>query len=80
MRVRITTPVEGYNGEGPGGITFADGIAETSDPAVIGYCQGAGYGVEQLDDDPPEPDPEPNAPQATKPAGRSASRSKGGDA
>ncbi|MEU9141705.1 hypothetical protein AB0D33_38195 [Streptomyces sp. NPDC048404] len=62
MRARITTPVEGYSGDGPGGIVFVDGTAESSDPAVVGYCQGAGYRVEQLDDD-----------RATAPA-RSASK------
>ncbi|AVH58386.1 MULTISPECIES: hypothetical protein [Streptomyces] len=81
MTMRITAPVAGYSGDGPGGIQFLDGIAETDDIAVIGYCQGAGYDLDPLDDtappDPePEPDPAPNAPQA-KPAGRSASRRKG---
>ncbi|QCX77667.1 hypothetical protein C9F11_20160 [Streptomyces sp. YIM 121038] len=77
MLVRITAPVPGFTGEGPAGLTFTDGVAETSDIAVIGYCQGAGYVVERLDDSPaPPPDPQPtNAPQ-TKPAGRSPSRSK----
>jgi hypothetical protein len=76
---RITAPVVGYTGDGPGGLPFVDGIAETDDPAVIGYCQGAGYGVECLDATaPPEPEPEPNAPQAT-PAGRSRTRKKNED-
>jgi hypothetical protein len=78
---RITAPVVGYTGDGPGGLPFVDGIAETDDPAVIGYCQGAGYGVECLDataPPEPEPEPEPNAPQAT-PAGRSRTRKKNED-
>jgi hypothetical protein len=82
MKMRITAPVADYSGDGPGGLQFLDGVAETDDLAVIGYCQGAGYSLEPLDDtappDPePEPDPDPNAPQDTKPAGRSASRRKG---
>ncbi|MFF3353378.1 hypothetical protein ACFYWN_12135 [Streptomyces sp. NPDC002917] len=84
MTMRITSPVAGYTGHGPGGVQFIDSIGESADPAVIGYCQGAGYLVELLDDtappepdpdpDPtPEPEPEPTAPQA-KAAGRSRTR------
>ncbi|WNI16914.1 hypothetical protein [Actinacidiphila sp. ITFR-21] len=43
---RIETPVAGYTGDGPGGIHFVDGVAETDDPAVISYCHGAGYLVD----------------------------------
>jgi hypothetical protein len=74
--MRITSPVADYTGHGPGGLQFIDSVGESDDPAVIGYCQGAGYLVEPLDDTaPPEPDPEPEppAPQA-KPAGRSRTR------
>lgn len=76
MKMRITAPVADYSGDGPGGLQFLDGVAETDDLAVIGYCQGAGYNVAPADDVPPEPDPEPDGPQAAKPAGRSTSRRK----
>lgn len=42
---KIHTPVAGYTGPGPGGVHFEDGVAESDDPAVIGYCQAAGYKV-----------------------------------
>jgi hypothetical protein len=79
VTVRITTPVAGFTGDGPAGIQFVDGTADTDDLAVIGYCQGAGYDVEYLDDTaPPDPEPDTNAPQAT-PAGRSRTRKKDQD-
>jgi hypothetical protein len=53
MRARITAPVPGLNGPGVGGIQFTDSIAETDNPSVIAYCQGAGYLVEPLDDEAP---------------------------
>ncbi|MFJ2631064.1 hypothetical protein ACIO6U_03745 [Streptomyces sp. NPDC087422] len=43
---RIETPVAGFTGDGPGGLHFVDGLAETDDPAIIGYCRGAGYLVD----------------------------------
>lgn len=48
---RITTPVPGYSGQGPGNIMFQDGVGESDDPAVIAYCEGAGYGI---DGEPPK--------------------------
>lgn len=53
---RITTPVPGYSGQGPGNVFFSNGVAETEDPAVIAYCEAAGYGI---DADPPTPTPAP---------------------
>lgn len=50
---RITTPVPGYSGQGPGNLHFSNGVAETDDEAIIAYCRQAGYGI---DADPPEPD------------------------
>ncbi|MFJ7208227.1 hypothetical protein ACIQWR_32460 [Streptomyces sp. NPDC098789] len=78
--MRITAPVADFTGEGPGGVQFTEGTATTSDPAVIGYCQGAGYRVEPLGDDPPdiEQSSEQNGPPDEKSAGRSAARSKRG--
>ncbi|MBM9621024.1 hypothetical protein ACFQ60_22425 [Streptomyces zhihengii] len=49
---RITAPVRDYSGPGPGGIMFSEGEAETDNEAVIAYCRGAGYGI---DEDPPAP-------------------------
>lgn len=42
---RIESPDRSYTGPGPAGTHFQDGVAETDDPAVISYCQGAGYTV-----------------------------------
>ncbi|SDM77305.1 hypothetical protein [Streptomyces wuyuanensis] len=52
---RIESPDPQFTGTGPGGIHFQDGVAETDNPAIIGYCQGAGYKVngEALTDNPP---------------------------
>lgn len=67
---RITTPVPGYNGQGPGNLQFQDGVAESDDPAILAYCEGAGYGI---DADPPArqapepPDPREVGDQASAP-------------
>lgn len=44
---RIEAPVK-QPGDvtGVGGLVFTDGVAETDNPAIIGYCQGAGYTVD----------------------------------
>lgn len=42
---KIETPVPGFTGDGPGDLKFVDGVGETDDPAVISYCQSAGYKV-----------------------------------
>ncbi|BDM74939.1 hypothetical protein HEK616_84260 (plasmid) [Streptomyces nigrescens] len=77
--VRITSPVEDFTGDGPGGLAFTDGTATTSDRAIIGYCQGAGYLVEPLGEGPPTVlQDAPNGPSDSKSAGRSAARSKRG--
>ncbi|MFE1378687.1 hypothetical protein ACFW6S_07055 [Streptomyces sp. NPDC058740] len=78
--VRITAPVTGFSGDGPGGVPFVEGTATTSDPAVIGYCQGAGYTVEPLGDEPPDTEDtsEQDGPADTTSTGRSAARSKRG--
>ncbi|WP_432114021.1 hypothetical protein [Streptomyces sp. S1] len=52
---RITTPVPGYNGQGPGNLHFSDGVAETDDEAIIAYCRGAGYGVDGQAPEPEQP-------------------------
>jgi hypothetical protein len=43
---KITAPVEDFNGE-IAGVHFTKGTAETDNAAVISYCAGAGYKVEQ---------------------------------
>lgn len=43
---RITAPVSGLNGQGVGGIVFADSVAHTDNEAVIDYCRTSGYTVE----------------------------------
>lgn len=43
---RIESPDPHFTGTGPGGVHFEDGVAETDNPAVISYCQGAGYTVD----------------------------------
>jgi hypothetical protein len=43
---RIESPDPTYTGPGPAGVHFEDGVAETDNPAVISYCQGAGYKVD----------------------------------
>jgi hypothetical protein len=62
---RITAPLANFTGEGPGGLSFVDGSATSDSPAIVGYCQGAGYTVEPVD-----------GVQAsdTKPTGRSRTR------
>ena len=52
-KTRITAPVAGFTGRGPGGVPFADGVAHTDDEAVIAYCRAAGYGVGKDDPTPP---------------------------
>lgn len=43
---RVTSPVEGFNGPGPGGVEFVDGVAETDNDMVIAYFRRAGYGID----------------------------------
>ncbi len=54
---KIEAPVK-VDGEvtGVGGLTFVDGVADTDNPAIIAYCQGAGYTVNGKVLNPP-PDP-----------------------
>lgn len=50
--VKITTPMKGYTGV-VAGVTFADGVGETDDPAALLYFTSAGYGVDS-DEQPSE--------------------------
>ncbi|MET3984212.1 hypothetical protein [Streptomyces sp. PvR034] len=76
VNVRLTAPISDYTGEGPGGLHFVNGTATTNDIAIVGYCQGAGYTVEPLGDDPPdtEQSSEQDGPADTTSTGRSAAR------
>ena len=60
MTARIEAPNKEFNGR-IGNVVFEDGVAETDDPAVIQYCQGAGYKVSGKTLNPPAetevPDP-----------------------
>lgn len=44
-KTKITAPEPGFNGDGPGGLKFKDGVGYTDDDAVIAYCKRRGYGV-----------------------------------
>ena len=46
MSTRITAPVPDLNKVGVGGLTFVDSVAFTDNPALIAYCERAGYLVE----------------------------------
>jgi len=58
----IYSPVKGFTGDGPGGLRFEDGRAETDDPRIIAYCRNAGYGIDRKAPEPPAP-PEPADPR-----------------
>ncbi|MBP2583027.1 hypothetical protein J3A78_003505 [Streptomyces sp. PvR006] len=57
---RIETPVAGFTGDGPGGLHFVDGVAETDDVAIIGYCRGAGYLIDNERTNPVAAGPAPS--------------------
>ncbi|MGW7416129.1 hypothetical protein [Streptomyces sp. NPDC054863] len=80
MPYKVTAPHEGD--EQIGNVTFADGRATATElgEGMLLYFRRHGYTVEQLDDDPPgtPPDTEQDGPSGTKPAGRSAARTKRG--
>ncbi|MFJ2619695.1 hypothetical protein [Glutamicibacter sp. NPDC087344] len=49
----IEAPVKDFNGS-VGGVQFANGKAETDNPAVIAYCRAAGYEVSESEKVPVE--------------------------
>lgn len=51
---KVEAPNKDYNGVGPGGVVFADGVGNTDDEAALNYYRGAGYTV---DGDVLEPEP-----------------------
>lgn len=60
---KIEAPNKGYNGPGPGGAVFKDGVAQVDDEAAINYYRSAGYSVSGSTDNPVEPAPEPPDPR-----------------
>lgn len=58
---KIEAPNRGYNGPGPGGVMFKDGVANTDDEAALNYYRSAGYTVDgdgpEAGDSPEPPDP-----------------------
>jgi hypothetical protein len=58
----IHSPVEGFTGDGPGGLKFEDGRAETDDQQLIAYFRKAGYGIGRKAPEPPS-QPEPADPR-----------------
>lgn len=59
---KIEAPNKGYNGVGPGGAVFKDGVAHTDDEAALNYYRGAGYSVSGTVDHPvagPDEVPDP---------------------
>ncbi|RLK13322.1 hypothetical protein DER29_4340 [Micromonospora sp. M71_S20] len=59
---RVTSPVEGFTGDGPQGLRFEDGQAETDNPALIAYFKRKGFGIDDAEPVTPE-DPEPPDPR-----------------
>jgi hypothetical protein len=57
---KIEAPNKGYNGNGPGGAVFVDGVAETDDEAALNYYRTAGYKVSGKVDNPIEPPTQPD--------------------
>lgn len=51
---KVEAPNKDYNGVGPGGVVFADGVGNTDDEAALNYYRSAGYTV---DGDVTEPEP-----------------------
>lgn len=57
---KIEAPNKDYNGPGPGGAKFKDGVAHTDDETAINYYRDAGYTVDGTSpevDTPEPPDP-----------------------
>lgn len=58
---KVEAPNAEYNGPGPGGVVFENGVAEVEDENALNYYRGAGYKVSGKVDSPvdvPEP-PDP---------------------
>ena len=57
---KIEAPNKGYNGSGPGGAVFVDGVAETDDEAALNYYRSAGYTVSGKVETPAESTEQPD--------------------
>jgi len=56
---RITTPVAGYTGEVVG-VSFTDGVGETTDDALLGYFRRHGYRIDEQDESVEIPEGKPS--------------------
>lgn len=59
---KVEAPNKEYNGPGPGGATFENGVADVEDETALNYYRGAGYKVSGKVDNPIE-SPEPPDPR-----------------
>lgn len=59
---KVEAPNKEYNGPGPGGVTFENGVADVEDESALNYYRGAGYKVSGKVDNPIE-SPEPPDPR-----------------
>lgn len=60
---KVEAPHKGYNGVGPGGAVFEDGVADVDDDAALNYYRAAGYSVGGEVESPVEDSPEPPDPR-----------------
>lgn len=84
-KFRITTPVVGFTGISAG-VNFTNGVAELDIPEdrpedqlrynarSLAYFRSQGYGVEELDEQAPDPEPSSEPNDSDKPPARSASK------
>lgn len=55
---KVEAPNSKYDGTGPGGVVFVDGVGETDDEAALNYYRSAGYTVSgKLETEPVDPEP-----------------------
>lgn len=59
---KVEAPNKEFNGPGPGGVTFENGVADVEDETALNYYRGAGYRVSGKVDNPIET-PEPPDPR-----------------
>jgi hypothetical protein len=63
---KVEAPNKGYNGLGPGGAVFENGVAETDDDAALNYYRAAGYKVSGKVDNPVESPEPPDSREVTE--------------
>ncbi|MET0492914.1 MAG: hypothetical protein ABW000_07250 [Actinoplanes sp.] len=64
--------VSARGGAGAGQVTFRDGVAETDDPVIIGFCRAAGYQIVE------DVEALPSAPEQVREGRRSSLRAQDG--